>query len=148
MLTKFLIFITLLGLGFFFGKKAEADHLKSIISREKQFADFPLNSYLKKYPNTNVQQAKLAQGAVVISIDFFKKTVASIINLIGGNITTYESLIERARREAILRLQESCADADEIINVRIETSSITKGDSTIGSIEVLAYGTAIYLKKN
>lgn len=148
MLSKFLIFITLLGLGFFFGKKAEADHLKSIIAREKQFDYLTLNTHLKKYPNPNVQEARLAHGAVVISIDFFKKTIASIINLIGGNITTYESLIERARREALLRLQESCPDADEIINVRIETSSITKGDDTIGSIEVLAYGTAIYLKKN
>ncbi len=147
MLSKFLIFITLLGLGYFFGKKAETDHLKSIISREKQFAYLSINTYLKNYQNPNVQEARLAQGAVVISIDFFKKTIASIINLIGGNITTYESLVERARREAILRLQESCADADAIINVRIETSSITKGDSSIGSIEVLAYGTAIYLKK-
>lgn len=148
MLSKFLIFITLLGLGFFFGKKAEADHLKSIVSREKHFAYLPINNHHKKYPRPHVKEARLAQGAVVISIDFFKKTIASIINLIGGNITTYESLVERARREAILRLQESCADADEIINVRIETSSITKGDDSIGSIEVLAYGTAIYIKKN
>ena len=86
MLSKFLIFITLLGLGYFFGKKAEADHLKSIISREKQFASLPTNTYLKNYQNPNVQEARLAQGAVVISIDFFKKTIASIIMVMGYGI--------------------------------------------------------------
>ena len=53
--------------------------------------------------------------------------------------------MDRARREAILRLKESCLDATQIINLRIETSSIYKGKGNqIGSVEVFAYATAIY----
>jgi uncharacterized protein YbjQ (UPF0145 family) len=53
--------------------------------------------------------------------------------------------LDRARREAILRMKESCKKADEIINLRIETSSISKGRGrSIGSVEVLAYATALY----
>ncbi len=70
--------------------------------------------------------------------------MAGLINFFGGNITVYESLVDRARREALLRMKESAKDASEIINIKIETSSITKNTKGIGAIEVLAYGTAIY----
>ena len=59
---------------------------------------------------------------------------------------SYESLVDRARREAILRMKEQAIERGAILvtSVRIETSSISKGQrQTIGSIEVLAYGTAI-----
>ena len=60
-------------------------------------------------------------------------------------MTAYETLIDRARREAILRMKEDCPQASQIINVRIETASISQNASkgTIGSVEVLAYGTAL-----
>jgi hypothetical protein len=57
----------------------------------------------------------------------------------------YETLLDRARREAVLRLKESCPGAVQIINLRIETSSISKGSKNqIGCVEVLAYATAIF----
>ena len=82
---------------------------------------------------------------MVISVDYFKRLLASLRNFFGGSIQAYETLLDRARREAILRMKENCKNADEIINLRIETSSISKGKrNTIGSVEVLAYGTALY----
>ena len=49
--------------------------------------------------------------------------------------------------EAILRMKESCPGASEIINLRIVTSSISQGQGNqVGSVEVLASGTAIYHK--
>jgi uncharacterized protein YbjQ (UPF0145 family) len=92
-----------------------------------------------------IKNSRLVNGSVVISIDYFKKFVASLMNFFGGRVSTYETLIDRARREAILRMKEDAGDASEIINVRIETSSISKNASdNIGAVEVLAYGTAIY----
>jgi len=42
-------------------------------------------------------------------------------------------------------MKEEAGNASEIINVRIETSSISKNaNRNIGAVEVLAYGTAIY----
>ncbi len=92
-----------------------------------------------------ISHAQLVHGHVVISIDYFKQILAGLRNFFGGTIQSYETLLDRARREAILRMKESCPTANEILNLRIETSSISKGDGNrIGSIEVLAYGTAIY----
>ena len=88
---------------------------------------------------------ELVTGNAVISVDYFKRVAAGLRKLFGGNLTTYETLVDRARREAILRLKESCQGATQIINLRIETSSISQGKSNqIGSVEVLAYATAIY----
>ena len=91
---------------------------------------------------------QLVSGNVVISIDFFKKFVAGLRSLFGGRLQSYESLLDRARREAILRMKESALEigAKVIINVRIETASISKSSSRnngIGSVEVVAYGTAL-----
>jgi uncharacterized protein YbjQ (UPF0145 family) len=42
-------------------------------------------------------------------------------------------------------MKEDAGEASEIINIRIETSSISKNaQRNVGAIEVLAYGTAIY----
>jgi len=41
-------------------------------------------------------------------------------------------------------MKEQCPDADLIVNLRVETSSVAQGQKKgLGSTEVLAYGTAI-----
>ena len=147
---KLIILAILISCGYFFGRVIEKKHYASIITREEQLLRLPLTS--SRYPllpDRTVAKSRLVQGCVVISVDYFKRMLAALRNFFGGNIQSYETLLDRARREALLRLKESCADADEIINLRIETSSISKGgrDSRIGSVEVLAYGTAIYYSK-
>ncbi len=143
-----IILFVLMSLGYFFGKISERNHYKSIIERENKLLALPTTS--SKYPmgeELNISQAHLAQGNVVISVDYFKRMLAGLRNIFGGRVQSYETLMDRARREAVLRLKESCPQADQIINLRLETSSIYKGrKGNIGSVEVLAYGTAIYLK--
>ncbi|MCH6588380.1 MAG: YbjQ family protein, partial [Proteobacteria bacterium] len=88
----------------------------------------------------------LVVAAVVISVDYFKRFVAGLRMIFGGRVHTYESLLDRGRREALLRMQERAKElgANMIFNVRLETSSISKGARrSVGSVEVLAYGTAI-----
>ena len=135
---------TLLLLGYIFGTIAEKRHFTSIREREEKFKMLPTIMLKKPLNADNIKEVKLVNGNVVISVDFFKKFVASLINIFGGNITAYETLVDRARREAILRMKEDATDASEIINIRIETSSISKNTKSIGAIEVLAYGTAVY----
>ena len=143
-----IIFLVLISLGYGFGKIAEKNHYKSIIEREKKLVALPTTS--SKYPigeATNIRKSLLVQGNVVISVDYFKRILAGLRNFFGGTVQSYETLLDRARREAILRLKESCPQADQIINLRLETSSIYKGrKKKIGSVEVLAYGTAIYFE--
>ena len=139
------LFIALLCCGFIFGKRAEKKHYNSLLSREKIFKHIHITS--EKLPRRmgDVHSAHLVQSSTVISVDYFKRIAAVLRNIVGGRIDSYETLLDRARREAILRLCESASTADEIINLRIEPSAISKGQSSrIGCVEVLAYGTAIY----
>lgn len=146
---QLIIFAVLLSLGYFFGRHAEKKHYRSIMEREKIMLALPTTS--KKYveeDNRKVSQCKLVNGSMVVSVDYFKRVLAKLRNFFGGNVQSYETLIDRARREAVLRMKESCPDADMIVNLRLETSSITKGaGKQVGSVEVLAYGTAVYFLK-
>ncbi len=139
-----LFFIILLGLGFVVGSIIEKKHYESLAQREEKMKSFPVISLKKPIFDEDIKEVRLVSGSVVISIDFFKRFLAGLINFFGGNISSYETLIDRARREATLRMKESAIGASEIINIRIETSSISKNAQNIGSVEVLAYGSAIY----
>ena len=139
-----LFFMTLLLVGFVVGSLIEKRHFTDLAKREEVLLYLPTISLKRPLQEEEITQTKLVNGSVVISIDFFKKFVAGLVNFFGGNISVYETLVDRARREAILRMKEGCTDASEIINIKIETSSITKDTKGVGAIEVLAYGTAIY----
>jgi len=140
------IFAALLVLGFFFGRLAEKKHFKSIIAREKKYRQLLTFSGRLLPPDLDRADAELVGGNVVISIDYFKRIAAGLRSIVGGRVTTYESLLERARREAILRMKEAAIakGATMVVNVKLETSSITKGKGQqIGCVEVYAYGTAL-----
>ena len=141
-----IIFLTLLALGFGFGQYLEKRHYKSIINREASLRHIPTIA-TKHLPQEFIPcTTQMVCGNVVISIDFFKKFVSGLRTIVGGRVSSYETLIDRARREAILRMEEQAVaqGANYIFNVKMETSSISKGRrDSIGSVEVLAYGTAI-----
>ena len=69
----------------------------------------------------------------------------------GGRILSYEKLVERGRREALLRLKDEAAalGADFVLNVRFETMTIARNRQGQGvtGVEVLAYGTAVRIDK-
>jgi uncharacterized protein YbjQ (UPF0145 family) len=128
------------------GQILETQHYKSIEAREQALVKLITTSGKKPLgPLQDIVYSSLETGSVVISIDYFKRFLAALRSLVGGNVHSFETLIDRGRREAILRLKESCPGATQIINLRIETSAIYKGEGNqLGSVEVLAYGTAIY----
>lgn len=142
-----IILIILLALGYFFGRMAEKRHYKSIFKREKQLRKIPVIA--SKFPPAYKipRNTELVMGSVVISVDYFKRFVAALRNILGGRVKTYETLVDRARREAILRMKEDAASlgANMIFNIKLETASISKNqrNNNIGSVEVLAYGTAL-----
>ena len=140
-----IIFLILLSVGYISGTMLEKRHFRKIREREEQMVSLPTIMLKKPLNEKEIKEVKLVNGSVVISVDYFKKFAASLMNFFGGRISAYETLVDRARRESILRMKEDAGDAAEIINVRIETSSISKNSSkNIGAVEVLAYGTAIY----
>jgi uncharacterized protein YbjQ (UPF0145 family) len=146
-----IVIICLLLTGYIIGQMLEQGHYRSIRKRESLLRNIPLIAS-KKLPDEFMPcTTQLVAGNVVISVDFYKKFVAGLRNLVGGRIMSYESLIDRARREALLRMREEAGKlgANYVFNIKMETSSISKGQGeAIGSVEVLAYGTAIILTKN
>ncbi len=144
-----IILTTLIALGYFAGSRAEKKHYRSINKREEEFLYMPAVTLKNVTNQGEVAQSKLVTGSVVISVDYFKRILAGLRAIVGGRMQSYETLLDRARREAVLRMKEQVRSADMILNLRIETSSISKGrrQKSVGTIEALAYGTAIRLKK-
>lgn len=126
------------------GSTLERRHFASIRLRERRMRKLPILTTREFPTDKAVTEVRLVKGSAVISVDYFKRFVAMLRMVFGGELVSYASILDRARREAILRMQEEFPDADLIINLRIETSSISKGEAkTIGCAEVLAYGTAL-----
>lgn len=141
-----IIFVVLLTLGYLFGSHVEKRHFKSIIARE--WALRRVLCFNARTPPSDITDvdAQLVGGNVVISVDYYKRIAALLRSLLGGRINSYESLMERARREAILRMKLAAhrRGATQIFNVKLETASIYQGQQQqIGSVEVYAYGTAL-----
>lgn len=145
-----IIFLVLMILGYGVGTFLEKRHYRSIRRREKDFLNLPaVTLRTAHYTPDQVASARLVYGSAVISIDYFKKILAGLRNVFGGTVKSYESLVDRARREATLRMKAMAGDAAVIVNVRIETASVGKqaNKKSVGCLEAVAYGTAITLKK-
>lgn len=148
---EIIVLLILLAAGYFFGQRSEKKHFKSIIAREQATLHVPVVTMKTPPPiHHHELNSELVSGNAVISIDFFKKFVATLKMLFGGRVTQYESLLDRARREALLRMKEQAElkNAFVVMNARVETSSISKNSkrrNSVGAVEVLAYGTAISL---
>lgn len=147
-MAQLITLIVLLLVGLVVGKILENQHYRSIKEREAKTLERPAVNIDPESLDCKVAYSSVAMGSVVISIDFFKQFVSSFRMLFGGEVKSYSSLIDRARREALLRMKESCPDADMFINTRLETSSISKGaKKRIGSVEIVAYSTAVKLNQ-
>ncbi|OQY15967.1 MAG: hypothetical protein B6I36_11270 [Desulfobacteraceae bacterium 4572_35.1] len=120
-----------------------------------------------------VEHFGIVQGSTVRAKHVGRDIMASFKNLIGGELKGYTELLQesrqdamdrmeqqaqqmganaRARREAILRMKEQAhkQGAGMIINMRLETATIGRNANKkkqIGSIEAIAYGTAIVMNK-
>jgi len=135
----------LLLVGRFAGMSLERRHFADITVREAGSSDRPAFTVHEPGPDRPIASASLAIGSVVVSVDHFKRFVSGFRMLFGGEVRSYSSLIDRARREALLRMKESHPQAHAYFNTRLETSTIssTSGDEGLGTIEVVAYGTAV-----
>lgn len=144
------LFLLLVGLGYGAGTWAEKKHYRSIQQREKELLKMAVVTAEGSFPPGRVANAVLVSGSVVVSIDYFKRLLAILRNIFGGRVKSYESLVDRARREAILRMKEQAREhgAGMVINMRLETSTIGKSankNKRVGSVEAIAYGTAIVM---
>jgi len=132
------------------GGVLERRHLKKLLLLESGSSSV-LAVTIEDVPRDwRVESGELVMGNVVISQDYFKRVAASIKGIFGGNIRVFEPRLERARREALIRMKgvAHARGYDAIINVRLETATLASargnGKGTAG-VEILAFGTAITL---
>ena len=130
------------------GTIIEKNHFKKIRKREIALIRKPIVTYGIKEWDTikKIKKVELVTGEVVISGDYFKNFVASLKNFFGGRLTTFESILDRGRREAILRMREKARGANFIVNTRIESVMLNElyaQQGTIPQCAIIAYGTAI-----
>ena len=86
----------------------------------------------------------IARGSTVRARNVGQDIFAGLKNLIGGEISEYTKLQAQSREQALHRMQEDAKQlgANAIVNVRLTTSMVMQGCS-----EILAYGTAVIIKK-
>lgn len=134
-------------IGLVAGSITERRHFAELARREGELASIVVTNLKRRPQAISVVSSRLVIGNVVISTDYFKSICASVRRLVGGRILSYESLVDRARREALLRLKAEAAamGATLVMNVRYETMTVarTKKGAGITGVEVLAYGTAL-----
>lgn len=128
------------------GRHLEKRHFRSIRKREAATQHYPAAPTRAWDSDYEVADFRLVSASVVVSLDYFKRILAGSRNIFGGNNRSYETLLDRAKREAILRLKEQTPDYHIIVNLRIVTSNIVSVHARrkgLGGVEVLAFGTAV-----
>jgi uncharacterized protein YbjQ (UPF0145 family) len=90
-----------------------------------------------------VRNLGIMRGIVVRSRSIVGTLGASLQTLVGGNITLYTELCEKARGDAFRLLLEHAAEsgANAIVGMRYDANEVAPGVT-----EVLAYGTAVFVE--
>ncbi|RJP38965.1 MAG: YbjQ family protein [Phycisphaerales bacterium] len=142
--------LVLIGLGWAVGTWRERAHLASLAVREQAAADVRVTNLRCVPGDRDVVEGRFVCGDVVIASDYFKTVAAALRNLVGGEVRAFETLMERARREALLRMIDDARrlGSREIYNVRFETANILSGNpnrrnKASVAVEVFAFGTAV-----
>lgn len=103
-----------------------------LMTTQDQFADREISETLG-----------LVRGNTIRARHVGKDILASLRNLVGGEITEYTKMLAEAREQSIDRMiaEAEKMSADGVVCLRFTTSSVLQG-----SAELLAYGTAVKLR--
>ncbi len=137
-----LITLVLIGVLGGIGRMRERQHLEELDDRQARVAAVLVLDTKGPPPGLDPVHAELVMGNAVIGTDFLKQWLSRWRNLFGGEMKSYQTVLNRARREAQLRMLESAYDlgARAVVNVRFDTSQITP---RLAASEVLCYGTLV-----
>lgn len=91
---------------------------------------------------TVVAHLGLVSGNTVRAKHIGRDIMASLKNIVGGELTGYTELLQEARHEALGRMiqQAQGLGANAVLNIRFSTSSVAQG-----AAELYVYGTAVQI---
>ncbi len=92
---------------------------------------------------TSVRSVGVVRGVVVRSRSVFGTLGAGLQTILGGNISLFTELAERARQQAFdtMLQQAHLAGANAVIGIRYDANEMMSGVT-----EVLCYGTAVVVE--
>lgn len=90
-----------------------------------------------------IRHLGLVSGNTIRAKHVGRDIMASLKNIVGGEIKSYTELLTEARNEAIQRMVEAAEQlgANGVINIRLSTSAVMAG-----AAELFAYGTAVIVE--
>ena len=99
--------------------------------------------YVPGYTITEV--LGVVKGQIVQSKNIGKDFMAGMKTIVGGEISGYTEMISTARSMATKRMVDDAEalGADAIINIRYGSSTVMSG-----AAEIIAYGTAVKIRKS
>lgn len=103
-----------------------------------------LLSNLESVPGHQIlKHLDVVYGSTVRSKHVGRDLMASLKNIVGGELTGYTELLEESRQEAMDRMIAKAQQlgANAIVGIRFSTSNIAQGAS-----ELFVYGTAVVVQ--
>ncbi len=91
-------------------------------------------------PGKNYEVLGLVKGSTIQTVNAFKDIGSSFKTLIGGELGSYNEMMDTARKLATERMEAEAGNlgADAIIGVKFSSASIMQS-----AAEIMAYGTAV-----
>lgn len=88
----------------------------------------------------NIETLSIVKGSTIQSKHVGKDIMSSFKTLVGGELGSYNEMMNEARALATKRMVEEAKElnADGIVNIRYASSAIMQG-----AAEVIVYGTAV-----
>ena len=145
-MVQFIFFLSLIALGFFIGGWSERSHIRKLEEREaasRGFVITQMKTYLQ--PKPGGQPPLMVVSEVVIASDYFKTFAASLRNLFGGEVRSFERMMDRARREVNQRLIDEARSRgyNALCNVRINTANVAGMSTKANAMAtIIGWGTA------
>ncbi|MEN8218453.1 MAG: YbjQ family protein [Pseudomonadota bacterium] len=87
-----------------------------------------------------IEHYGIVQGSTIRAKHIGKDIMASLKNIVGGELKGYTELLQESRQEALDRMVQQAKEmgANAVVNIRFATSSVAQG-----AAELFAYGTAV-----
>jgi uncharacterized protein YbjQ (UPF0145 family) len=103
------------------GKLVERRHLRSLRDREANCRDLTVTNLPPPGPAFPDLPPRLVTAEVVLAVDALTAFVTRLRKHLGGRLEPHRRLLERARREAVLRLLEAAREAGygAVTNLRV-----------------------------
>lgn len=154
--TVIFVFLTpplIFAAGCIIGCLTESAHYKRLAQDEQELSDVVVSDMKFLPANWHASNPIFVCENVAIANDYWKSFAFQFRKIFGGPCYGFQRMIERARREALVRMKRQAKrkGANVVWNVRFDYMTIQMGYHEgnhyyAAGVEVCAYGTAFFVK--